>query len=168
MEEIKIKVIGHKIQKVVYSEVNDHDGKFYYDGFDILDHGINVQMENGYWWNLCWKDEEYFEFGEGRYDHNQYLNSDEIKSWEATERWNEVLSFIVTDFSINFIDEAEFIPAQVSIVFDNGRRITIMIAEALNLDESIPTPLEYEFGGKIYVFHNEDLLKEIKTDTNIS
>ena len=71
----------------------------------------------------------------------------------------EVLHQVVDDFRIKFIDDAEFIPAQVDIKFDNGKQIAILIAEELNLDESIPNPLEYEFGGEIYLFHDEELLK---------
>lgn len=165
MNEIEKHIVGQRIEKVIYSEVNHQSGKFYFDGFDVFDHGLNVKMENGYWWNLCWKGEEYFEFGEGRHDHSNQFSTNEIKLFDATKRWNKVLNQVVEDFKIKFIDEAKFIPAQVEIKFESGKQIAILIAEELNLDESIPHPFEYEFGGEIYVFHDEGLLKEIRTKT---
>ncbi len=153
------KIIGHSIERVIYSEVNHHEGKFDFEGFDTFDHAINVQMINGFCWNLGWKDEEYFELGEGHFERNQHLNANEVKSWDATARWNEYLDSKVSNFKVTYIDEAEFIPCKVKIGFENGRQLTVLIAEELNSDGSIPCPLDYEFGGEIYVFHDENLLK---------
>ena len=168
MDNIGKKIIGRKIKEVIYSEVNHQNGKFYFNGFDVFDHGLNVQMDNGYWWNLCWREEEYFEFGEGKHDHTKQFAINEIKLFDATARWKNVLNQAVDDFQVSFIDDAEFIPARIEIKFENGQQITILIAEELNLDESIPYPLEYKFAGEIYVFHDRTLLKEIKTATNKS
>jgi len=160
MNTIVDKIIGQKIKKVIYSEVNDHNGKFYYEGFDTFDHGINVQMQNGYWWNFCWKDDEVFELGEGLYEHNKFIDTFDVKSWDATDRWNEVVDYAITDFKVSYIDDEHFIPSQVELIFENGRKITLLIAEELNLDGTLPRHLGYDFGGELYVFHNEGLLHE--------
>lgn len=162
MKNIKTDIIGKKIKSVFYSEINHTNGQFYFEGFDTFDHNLNVEMENGVWWNLSWKNEEYFEFGIDKYDYNDYLNNDKIKSWDATERWEAVLDSAIINFRIAFIDEAGSIPSTIEIEFQNKKKIKICIAEELNLDKSIPFPFEYNFGGEIYVFHDERLLNQVK------
>ncbi|GAB5553467.1 MAG: hypothetical protein Sapg2KO_30580 [Saprospiraceae bacterium] len=83
MENINHKILGQKIKKVIYGEVNHPGGSFYFDGFDSFDHSIQIQMENNFWWNLGWRDEEYFEFGLGQFNQNQFLKPNEIKHWEC-------------------------------------------------------------------------------------
>ena len=162
MEEIFKKVLGQKIKKIIYSEVNHHEGKFYFNGFDTFDHAINVQMKSGYWWNLGWKDQDYFEIGKGYFKQNIHLNHNEIIFWEATDRWSEVINSTITDFKITYIDDAKFIPSKIKINFENEKKITILITEELKTDRLIPYPFDYEFGGEIYVIHNEKLLNESK------
>lgn len=163
MKKLKSKIVGHKIKKVIYSEINNPKRAFYFDGFDTFDYAVNIQMKTGYWWNLSWKDQEYFEFGEGEYYHNQYLNPNKIKSWDSTQRWKNVLNKTVTNFSIKFIDDAQLIPAEIEIEFNNEKKVIILIAEELNKNGSIPLPLRYEFNGNIYVFHNQGILDKIKS-----
>lgn len=162
MKGIVQNIIGQQIKKVLYSEVNHHNGNFYFDGFDTFDHAINIQMKNGYWWNLGWKNDEYFEFGDGLFEKNEHIVSTEIKSWEATTRWNKVLSFAITDFKVFYIDKANFIPSQIKIKFENGDKVNILISEELNHDQSTPFTIDYAFSGEIYVFHDENLLHRFK------
>ncbi|KAB1159995.1 hypothetical protein F7018_06690 [Tenacibaculum aiptasiae] len=158
MKEIKENIVGQKIVKVVYSEVNDHEGSFYFDGFDTFDHAINIQMENGYCWNLGWKNDEYFEFDEGFFKKNKYIKEEEIITWEATNRWIKVLNSKVSDFNAIYIDEAGLIIKRIIIDFENKEKVNILISSALNQTKTIPSPLDYEFGGEIYVIHEESLL----------
>jgi hypothetical protein len=152
-------IIDKKIKSVFYSEVNHPNGQFYFEGFDTFDHNLNVEMEDGTWWNLSWKNEEYFEVGTGKYEHSDYLANEKIKSWDAKERWKTVLDSIITNFRIAFIDKAGHIPSTIEIEFQSEKKIKICIAEELNLDGSIPTPLEYDFGGEIYVFNDQKFVE---------
>ena len=100
---------------VTISEPYSKDGKFYFNGFDTFDHSINIQMENEYWWNLSWKDDEYFEFGEGYFDSNKHIEQSEIKSWESTERWKKVLNSKVSKFKTEYIDDAKLIINKITL-----------------------------------------------------
>jgi hypothetical protein len=157
--KIENNILDRKITKVIYSEINHHNGKFYFNGFDTFDHSINIQMENEYWWNLSWKDDEYFEFGEGYFDGNKHIEQSEIKSWESTERWKKVLNSKVSEFKTEYIDDAELIINKIILEFENGEIVNILIAPELNENGMISHPLEYDFGGEIYVFYDEKLLK---------
>ena len=158
--EIIDNILNKKITKVIYSEVNHHDGKFYFKGFDTFDFSINIQMENEYWWNLSWKNDDYFEFGEGFFNRNKHIEQSEIKSWEATERWKKVIDSKVTEFKIEYIDDAKLIIDRIIIEFEKGDIINILIAPEFNESERISYPLEYDFGGEIYVFHKKELLNK--------
>lgn len=152
------KIIGQSIKTVLYSEVNNHNGPFYYNGFDTFDHAINIQMKNGFWWHLAWKNDEFFEFGPGYFEKNTHLNISEIKQWEATERWKNILGYSVTNFDIVYLDKTGHIPSRIKITFQKNKSISILIAPELNLDKSLPE-LSYNFSGHLYVFHNNSLLK---------
>lgn len=160
--DVSKKIVGQKIQKIIYSEVNNHKGEFYFDGFDTFDFAINIQMQNDFWWHLAWKDDDFFEFGKGLYQKNSHLSLDIIKSWEANNRWIDVLNSSIINFKISHIDKAKLIPSLIEISFENGKKIKILIAEELNADNSIPFGLKYDFSGRIYVIHNLDILKEIE------
>ena len=154
---IKGNCIGNKIAEILYSELNHHDGIFYYEGFDTFDYSINIKMQNGYWWNLSWKDNQYFEIGGGKHMNNKFLKREEIKSWDATKRWESVIGKELIDLNFKFIDEAQFIPSEIEMVFEGGDQKNILIGEELNIDGSIPLPLDYKFNGNIYVFHDKNL-----------
>lgn len=154
---IKENCIGDKIAEIVYGELNHHDGIFYHKGFDTFDYSINIKMQSGYWWNLSWKDNQYFEIGEGKYMNNKFLKLEEIKLWDATERWKSVIGKELIDLNFKFIDEAQFITSEVQIIFEQGEQKNILVGEELNIDGSIPSPLDYKFNGNIYVFHDRSL-----------
>ena len=156
--KIENNILSRKITKVIYSEVNHHDGKFYFNGFDTFDYSINIQMDNQYWWNLSWKDDEYFEFGEGFYERNKHIDLSQIKSWESTERWRKVLNSKVSELKFEYVDDAELIIKRITLDFENGEIITILIAHELNDNGIISHPLEYDFAGEIYVFYKEKLM----------
>ena len=166
MNSFEKKIIGHKVSKVIYSEVNDHNSEFYFDGFDSFDHSINIQMENGFWWNLGWKSQEYFELGQGHFTGNKHIPKNEIKSWDATGRWNKILNSKVSDVKLYYIDEANHIIHKIKIKFENKEVLNIIIAQDLENNGRISYPLEYDFGGVIYVFHKQELITEQKTTAN--
>ncbi|WP_408030203.1 hypothetical protein [Tenacibaculum xiamenense] len=115
-------------------------------------------MKNNFWWHLAWKDEEYFEFGEGHYPTNKHIASDKIKTCDATERWIHVLNLPIVDFKIMYIDSTGYIPSRIRIQFKNDKSITLLIAEELSLGETTPSNLDYKMSGILYVIY-DDLLK---------
>lgn len=144
-------VIGHQIEQVVYGEMNDPQGPFYYEGFHVVDLGINIQMSNGYWWHMYWKDDEIFELGEGLYQHNSFISPHEVLIWDATAAWQPYLPFEVASFRVQYIDDEETIPMRVSLTSRQGRVISLVIGEELNPNGTIPTPLSYYYGGELYI-----------------
>ena len=106
-----------KIKKVSYSEINEHQRKFFYDGFDSCDHGIHLQFDDHSWWHFCWKEEENFQLGSGRHDHKSQFSEDEITFKDATERWRGYLDSPIIEFDIVCVDEEEKFPAKVNIKF---------------------------------------------------
>jgi len=166
MDSFEKKIVGYSVNKIIYSEVNDHNAEFYFDGFDSFDHSINIQMENGFWWNLGWKNQEYFELGEGLFTGNDHIPKNEIKSWEATERWNRILSSKISDLKLYYIDESNLILNKIEIQFENKEVINIIIAQDIENNGVINYPLEYDFGGVIYVFHKKELITDQKTTAN--
>jgi hypothetical protein len=151
-------IIGEKIRKVVYSELNHPKGKFYFDGFDTFDTSINIQMQDDIWWHLSWKDDEFFEFGKGKYLKNQNYQDSEIKSWDATDRWKSILNKKIIDFKVQYFDDARIFIEKITINFEDKISKNILILEELSLEESIPKPTKFDLCGEIYVFHSEKLL----------
>ncbi|MGH1338669.1 MAG: hypothetical protein ACRBFS_21325 [Aureispira sp.] len=77
-------------------------------------------MENGFWWNIGWKEQEYFEIGEGYFQPNQHLDENQVKSWNSTARWKESLTSKLTHFQVTYVDETEFIPWKIKIELESG------------------------------------------------
>lgn len=159
MEEVIENIIGQKITKVIYTELNHQNDNFHFDGFDTFDTSINVKMQSGFWWHLSWKDDEFFEFGKEEYLKNQNYNDSEIKSRNSTERWNSVLNKKVIDFKIKYFDEEKLFLERIDLFFENQERKSILILEELNSDKLIPKPLQFDLGGEIYVFHDLKLIE---------
>tara|TARA_R110001606_G_C15055277_1_gene614074 strand:- start:82 stop:558 length:477 start_codon:yes stop_codon:yes gene_type:complete len=151
-------IIGEKIQKVIYTELNHPKGKFYFDDFDTFDTSINIQMQNNIWWHLSWKDDEFFEFGKGKYLKNKNYQDSEIKSWDATERWKSILNEKIIDFKVQYFDGSRIFIEKITINFENKISKNILILEELNLEESIPKSTKFDICGEIYVFHSDKLL----------
>jgi len=160
MKRILSDISGKKIKAVYYSEVNCHDRKIFHDGFDSFDFGINLEMTDNSLWNLSWSDNEYFEVQKGKKTHNTYLPNKDVKTVDATERWRNIINLSIDKIDFSFIDEHELIPSGIKILFEDNKEINILIGEALNKNETIPTPLEFDLGGEIYVFHDQNLLKK--------
>ncbi|MFK8060996.1 MAG: hypothetical protein AB8B78_13005 [Polaribacter sp.] len=158
MKEIVENIIGQKITKVIYTELNHPKGKFYFEDFDIFDTSINIQMQNGFWWHLSWKEDEFFELGIDKYLKNKWYKDSEIYTWDATERWKSILNEKIIDFKILYFDDAKLFVEKIILNFENNKSKGILILEELNLDESIPKPINFDLCGEIYVFHNEKLL----------
>ncbi|SED17475.1 hypothetical protein SAMN04489761_4514 [Tenacibaculum sp. MAR_2009_124] len=116
-------------------------------------------MENDIWWHLAWKDEEYFEFGEGHYPTNKHIVLDKIKTWDATERWIHVSNQPIIDFKIMYIDSTGYIPSRVKLTFSNKKSTSILIAEELDLGKKTITNIEFKMSGVIFVIHNEKILR---------
>ena len=109
MNSLIEKIKGRKLKQIFYSEVNNHDRKICFDEFHVFDHGVNFQMDNGFNWHLNWKNEEYFELGEGRFFKNEYLSDDEVKIWNCTREWEDYLNIEIIEFKVNYIDVAQLI-----------------------------------------------------------
>lgn len=159
MSILQNNIIGKKIKTVIYSEINHPNGRFYFQGFDTFDHNMNVEMEDGTWWNLSWQNDAYFELGIGLFERNNTLMDEKINAWDATNRWKNVLDSPISKFRVAYIDEAGHIPSKIEIEFQHKKIITIFIAEELNRSGSISYPIQYSFNGEIYVIHDECLLK---------
>lgn len=163
MEAIGNNIIGGKIKCVHYGEVNFHEGPFYFSNFDVIDSGINFEMDNGYKWHLYFKHSDIFMFGEafilgeGEFFFTNEEIKEHTKTWEATEHWSPFLNLKIIDFKVDFVDVDSIIPQRCIIQFENGDFITILIAEELNLDYSIPAPLSFVDVNEIYVFFDENV-----------
>jgi hypothetical protein len=155
MEAIKNSIIGKKIEKVEYSEVNNHDGPFYFENFDVIDFGINFTMDNGYKWHLNWKDSDNFGLDECAYYFPKHLDRAYLLLWDATARWDQFTKLKIVDFKSDYLDLELTIPQSIEIQFENGKTVTIRIAEEQNLDYSIPDPLAFSDSNDIYVFFSE-------------
>jgi hypothetical protein len=158
MKTVKDSIIGHKISNIRYSEVNDKVGVFYFDGFHVFDHGINITMENGYQWHINWSDEEFFELGSGEFLVNKHLSSEIVKIWDATDQWRLLLDFPIKQVEFTYVDEHNLIFASCCLTFANDQKVVISIGPEMATDQNLPTPFEYDFGGEIYVFFDEKLI----------
>jgi hypothetical protein len=157
MNDLAPSIIGFKIHQILYSEVNHHQGTFYYSGFHTFDHGINIQMESGYWWHWNWNEDEYFELAEGKYLKNNYIDEKQVKIWDATEEWTNYLGLTITDVQIEYIDDEQLIPSACILHFENQETISIMIGLELNTDGTFPVPFEIDFTGELYVIFDKTL-----------
>ena len=110
---------------------------------------------------LNWKNEEYFELGEGRFFKNEYLSDDEVKIWNCTREWEDYLNIEIIEFKVNYIDVAQLILSSFELKFKNNKIVTIIIGKELNLGGTIPIPLEFDFSGEIYVFFNQELYENV-------
>lgn len=158
MDDLKESIIGYKIKKVFYSEFNNPLGKIYFKGFDVFDYGINFEMENGFCWHFYWKEEEFFEINKDRYYNNKLTNKNDVTIFDASERWKNVLDKNISHFNIIYFDEAKLFPSRINLRFENEKEVVILVNEELNLDETIPYPIQYLLNGEIYVFFNLKLL----------
>ncbi len=161
LSKIKENCIGQRIKKVAYSEVNNPESDFYFRGFHAFDYGILITMENGYQWHISWKNDHFFGIEEGMYSYNQAFENT-IKNWDATQEWESFLDQEIIDIKIQSEDPKRQIFSEGTISFVNGERITILIGEELNIDNTIPKPLKYQKNGEIYVFFDQHLLSKNK------
>ncbi|WP_026777077.1 hypothetical protein [Polaribacter sp. Hel_I_88] len=115
-------------------------------------------MQNNIWWHLSWKDDEFFEFGKGKYLKNKNYQDSEIKSWDATERWKSILNEKIIAFKVQYFDDARIFIEKITINFENKIIKNILILEEFNLEESIPKSTKFDICGEIYVLHSEKLL----------
>ena len=157
MNTLKENIINQKLEKVIYTELNYPKRQIFHSGFDTFDFGINLIMKNGFCWNLTWKDNEYFELGTTFETKNKHIRKEEIVNFDASQTWKSYFNHVIKDVKFYFIDQDCIFLNRVCILLDNDQKINIVIGEELNLDNSIPCPLNYRIGGHLYVFHNEEL-----------
>lgn len=156
----KQNIIGARISEVRYSELNDPDGQWSFDGFDTIDCGVQLLMSNGTWWNFRWTDDEIFELFEGL-DQPTSLGTGNVKTWNVSDRWRQHREHPVRDLEISYVDKDAGLVDRCTIVFDNDQRVTLLVTEELNPGDKRPTSLEYDMGGHLYVFHDQRLLREL-------
>lgn len=156
-DSIRHQIIGQKIVKVTYFELNDLDHAVYFDTFDNFDLGIEIAFSNGFHWHIGWTDNDYHEAGEGN-----YIPTDRLyphKQIDATNRWTNYLNSTISNFEVIFVTEQWNIPAKCTIQFNHSESISIILGEELNSDESLPQPLEFVEANEIYVLfpHSNEL-----------
>lgn len=155
-------IIGARITRVRYSEVNDPQGPAHFDGFDTVDAGIHLLMDNGYAWNFRWTDNEFFEMDEGLYERPEFLEQDRVTVRDASDRWAPYLPHRVSALELTHLDEEAGIVERCTLVFDNGARVTFLVAEEMGPGDTLPNSLAYDLGGHLYVFHDERLLRTLE------
>lgn len=156
----KQNIIGARIAEVRYSELNEPEGRWQFDGFDTVDCGIHIRMDNGTWWNFRWTDAEIFELDEGL-NQPTSLGTGDVKTWDVTDRWKPHRDHAVSDLEINYVDEDAGLVDRCTIVFEDGHRVTLMVAEELTPGDLRPTSVDYDMGGHLYVFHDQPLLGDL-------
>jgi hypothetical protein len=152
---IKEQILGQKIIRVDYYEINRNEHSFFYADFDNFDLGINLEFSNGFNWHIAWQGNDRPELGIGK-----YIVEDHYKGFisvDATDRWTPFLDLCINDFKLEYVCEELNIPAMCSIHFSNSKKVTIVLGEELNLDDSLPLPLKYDEGPEIYVFFCQEL-----------
>lgn len=155
-------IIGHRIEQVFYGEINNQDGKFYFNGFHTFDFGVNFKMSNGFWWYLGWSESDCFEIGKGEKLYPKGFDKNDVKVWEATAEWRRYLSLKIKNITIDYIEDTDYsLPSLIHLTFENNAKIKICVAEELNLDGSLPTPFKFSISGEVYVFFDINLYKSI-------
>lgn len=158
----KQNILGSRIAEVRYSELNDPEGQWQFDGFDTIDCGIHIRMSNDIWWNFRWTDDEIFELDEGM-EQPTTLGTGQVKTWDVTDQWRRYLKNVVKDVEISYVEEEAGLVERCTIVFDNDHRVTLLVAEELTPGEPLPSSLEYDMGGHLYVFHDQRLLNDLQS-----
>ena len=148
---LKHQIIGQKILKVTYFELNDSNPPFYFEGFDNFDLGLDIELSNGFSFHIGWTENDRHEIGTGKYIPIERLNPH--ASLDATVRWSSIINLVIRDIEVIYVSKEWSIPAQCTISFENDDKITIILGGELNLDGSLPLPLKYENMIEIYVFH---------------
>lgn len=159
----KHNIIGSRIAEVRYSELNDPEGQWEFDGFDTVDCGIHIRMDNDTWWNFRWTDDEVFELDEGMNQPMQ-LGIGAVKTWDVTDRWKRYRDQPVRDLEISYVDEEAGLVDRCTIVFDDDKRVTLLVAEELTPGEAQPASVEYDMGGHLYVFNSPRLLRDVEAE----
>jgi|GEM_PF-4592564 len=155
------KVIGNCIQEVRYSEVNNRNGPFYFDGFDVVDCGVWFRMDNGHVWSFRWTDDEIFELVAGAKEHAEILEDDKVKTWDASAQWTRYRDQPVQAVRISFFDEAAGLVERCVIAFEDGSEVSLVITEGLGPNEVRPVSSAYAMGGSLYVIYDQRLLEDI-------
>ena len=147
--------IGQKIQRVTYFELHDPDHPFFFEGFHNFDLGIEIELSNGAHWHIAWRNNDRPEIDKGKYNPEKYHK--EFKSLDVTDKWSEQSVSPIKNIDLIYVSEEWKIPAQCTIKFENATSVSIVLGEELNIDGSLPLPLNYNDGSEFYVFHGEEL-----------
>ncbi len=147
--------IGQKILRVTYFEINHPDQSFFFTGFDNFDLGLEIKLSGGAYWHIGWKEKDRHEIGIGKYNPRKQFTS--FKKIDATNKWSLYLKSTIQKFEIVYVNEEWNIPAQCTIQFENSTSASIVLGEELNLDGSLPLPLQYVNGSEIYIFFGKEL-----------
>ena len=156
----KGRIIGARIAEVRYSELNDPEGQWCFDGFDSIDLGIHIRMSDGAWWSFLWTEDEIFELVEGM-EQPTFWDKESVKTWDASDQWTRYAGHAVRDVEISYVDEDAGLVDRCIIVFDNDLRVTLLVAEELTPGEPRPSSVEYDMGGHLYIIHDQQLLHEL-------
>ncbi|MEO1450754.1 MAG: hypothetical protein AAFV07_14590 [Bacteroidota bacterium] len=165
MKTLRDQIQGQHIKQVIYSEVNDHQGPLFHQGFDCFDYGINICMKNDFWWHIAFKSHEYFELGEGRFYHNDYLDSGDLIMVDATSRWQSWIPHVVKDLQVDWTNKELNIPGSCEIQFYGIGPVTLRIGPELEPDGSLPHPFPHEI-GEIYVFFEQEIVRGLNIWNN--
>lgn len=160
MEELKNQLLGQRIKKVSYFELNYQAQPFFYPEFDNFDLAIAIELGNGFHWYIGWKDNDRPEVGIGKYTPERYYES--FIEVDATERWAATNECKIIDFEIEMVNSEWRIPARCTFHFDNLNSVSIFLAEELNIDGSLPLPLMYADVSQFYVFFGSELPPSVK------
>jgi len=164
--KIKENSIGHRIQKIDYSEINNPKGDFYFRGFHTFDYGMFITMSNGYQWHIIWKNDQSFTIGENIAE-KKSIYTDNSKIWDATSEWESYLDHEILGVDLQFLGDDGQSFSECTLSFINGESITILIDKELNINNIIPKPLNYQDNGEIYIFFDQNLLVKSRSSATI-
>lgn len=147
-------LVGKRIRKVTYYEVNRRSHPMFFKTFDNFDLGINIEFSDGTNWSIGWKDHNYPEAEAEKYLPREHYDS--FLERNATHQWNKVIGSAIVSAEIQWVAEHRRILGRCNFRFKNRESVAIIMGSEPNLDGSLPLPLRYQEGSDFYVFHTKE------------
>lgn len=100
---MKSGIIGKRIKSITYFDINNDAPKFFYNGFDNFDLGINIEFDHQANLSIAWRDNDRIELHWNRFNPDDYFSGH--TQTDATERWRAYQNLIVEEVEIDYVNE---------------------------------------------------------------
>ncbi|MGL5873533.1 MAG: hypothetical protein ACRC2R_14400 [Xenococcaceae cyanobacterium] len=161
--ELAKKLIGHKINRITYFEIDYQTGKpcWEYEQYDFLDYGFDLETEAEKTFGFIW-DWEFYQYNISVKEYSLKKEITTYKFWDVTSssRWSSYLGIEIVDVLVYWswvITEGSRLeyPQDIVLIFANGNKLFV---SAIDIWED--RRIISQFSDNLVVFFDEVVAKK--------